>query len=152
MLELNQKAPEFTLPNQNGELRSLSDYQGQWLVLYFYPKDDTPGCTTQACSYRDNMSEFERRGIKVFGISKDDVKGKKKFETKYELNFELLADEDHQVLESYQVWKEKNMYGKKVWGISRTTFVINPEGEIVSIFEKVKPDEDVASVLAVIGK
>ena len=152
MLEINQKAPNFTLPNQNGEERTLSDYQGQWVVVYFYPKDDTPGCTTQACSYRDNMSVFEKEGIKVFGISKDDVNGKKKFETKYELNFELLADEDHQVLESYGVWKEKNMYGKKVWGIARTTFVINPDGEIASIFEKVKPEEDVEQVLAVIKK
>ena len=152
MLELNQLAPNFTLPNQNGELRTLSDYQGQWVVLYFYPKDNTPGCTTQACSYRDNMSVFEKKGIKVFGISKDDAKSKKKFEAKYELNFELLADEDHQVLNTYDVFKEKNMYGKKVWGIVRSTFVINPAGKIVAIFEKVKPEEDVQQVLNVIEK
>ncbi len=150
MLEINQLAPDFTLPNQNGELRTLSDYKGKWVVLYFYPKDNTPGCTTQACSYRDNMNEFEKKGIKVFGLSKDTAQSKKKFEVKYELNFELLADEDHHVLEAYDVWKEKNMYGKKVWGIKRTTFVVNPEGQISAIFEKVKPDEDVAQVLAAI--
>ena len=148
MLEINQMAPDFSLPNQNGEIRTLSDYKGKWVVLYFYPKDNTPGCTVQACSYRDHMSEFEKRGIKVFGLSKDDAKSKKKFETKYELNFELLADEKQTILDQYGVWKEKNMYGKKVWGISRTTFVLNPDGKIVKIFEKVKPEEDVELVLS----
>lgn len=150
MLELNQKAPDFKLMNQNNEERILSAYKGQWVVLYFYPKDDTPGCTTQACSYRDSMSEFEKRGIKVFGISKDSVKSHQKFETKYELNFELLANEELDVLNAYEVYREKNMYGKKVMGVARTTFVINPEGLISAIFEKVSPEEDVQNVLKVI--
>lgn len=150
MLKINEIAPDFSLPNQNNEIRTLSSFKGQWVVLYFYPKDDTPGCTVQACSYRDNMSAFEKRGIKVFGISKDDVKSHQKFEAKFELNFELLADDQHVVLNAYDVWKEKNMYGKKVMGVARTTFVVNPEGKIAAIFEKVKPEEDVEKVLAVI--
>lgn len=150
MLTINQIAPDFSLFNQRGEQRTLSHYKGQWVVLYFYPKDDTPGCTIQACSYRDQMSEFEKRGIKVFGISKDTVKSHQKFESKFELNFELLADDEHVVLNQYDVWKEKNMYGKKVMGVARTTFVINPEGKIHHIFDKVNPEKDVEMVLSVI--
>lgn len=147
MLKVNDKAPHFTLSNQKGEKRSLSDYRGQTVVLYFYPKDDTPGCTIQACSYRDTMAEFEKRGIKVFGISKDDVKTHQKFESKYQLNFELLADDTHQALDAYGVWKEKNMYGKKVMGVARTTFIINKDGIITHIFEKVDPASDTQMVL-----
>lgn len=147
MLKVNDKAPLFTLSNQKGEKRSLSDYRGQTVVLYFYPKDDTPGCTIQACSYRDTMAEFEKRGIKVFGISKDDVKSHQKFESKYQLNFELLADDTHQALDAYGVWKEKNMYGKKVMGVARTTFIINKDGIITHIFEKVDPASDTQMVL-----
>ena len=147
MLHINDKAPDFTLANQRGEKRTLSDYTGQTVVLYFYPKDDTPGCTIQACSYRDSMAEFEKRGIKVFGISKDDVKSHQKFESKYQLNFEILADDGHQALNAYGVWKEKNMYGKKVMGVARTTFIINKEGIITHIFEKVDPSTDTQLVL-----
>jgi len=147
---VNEVAPNFTLMNQNGEARTLSDYKGQYVVLYFYPKDDTPGCTIQACSYRDNMEVFTKRNIKVFGISKDDPKSHSKFLAKFNLNFELLADDQKEVVTLYDVYKEKNMYGKAVMGVVRTTFVIDPEGKIVAVFDKVNPEEDVQKVLDVI--
>ena len=147
---INDLAPDFTLKNQAGETRRLSAYRGQYVVLYFYPKDDTPGCTIQACSYRDNMEEFTKRNIKVFGISKDDVKSHSKFLAKFNLNFELLADDALEVVSLYDVYKEKNMYGKAVMGVVRTTFVIDPQGKIAAVFDKVNPEEDVQKVLSVI--
>ncbi len=147
---VNEVAPDFTLMNQNGEARTLSDYRGQYVVLYFYPKDDTPGCTIQACSYRDNMDEFSKRKIKVFGISKDDAKSHSKFLAKFNLNFELLADDQKEVVTLYDVYKEKNMYGKAVMGVVRTTFVVDPQGKIAAVFDKVNPEEDVQKVLDVI--
>lgn len=147
---VNDVAPNFTLKNQAGEARTLSDYRGQYVVLYFYPKDDTPGCTIQACSYRDNMGEFTKRNIKVFGISKDDVKSHSKFLAKFNLNFELLADDNLDVVNLYDVYKEKNMYGKAVMGVVRTTFVVDPQGKIAAVFDKVNPEEDVQKVLSVI--
>jgi len=147
---LNEVAPDFTLKNQNSESRTLSDYRGQYVVLYFYPKDDTPGCTIQACSYRDNMDEFTKRKIKVFGISKDDPKSHSKFLAKFNLNFELLADDTLEVVNLYDVYKEKNMYGKAVMGVVRTTFVVDPQGKIAAVFDKVNPEEDVQKVLDVI--
>jgi len=147
---LNELAPDFSLKNQKGERRTLSDYRGQFVVLYFYPKDDTPGCTLQACSYRDNMAAFTSKNIKVFGISKDDEASHTKFLTKFNLNFELLADDQKEVINLYDVYKEKNMYGKKVMGVVRTTFVIDPQGKVIAIFDKVNPEEDVEKVLAVI--
>jgi len=147
---INEFAPDFTLFNQNGEKRTLSDYRGQYVVLYFYPKDDTPGCTVQACSYRDSMKEFTDRNIKVFGISKDDEKSHSKFLAKFNLNFELLADDQKEVVTLYDVYKEKNMYGTITMGVVRTTFVIDPQGKIVAVFDKVKPEEDVQQVLSVI--
>ncbi len=147
---INEVAPDFTLKNQKGEKRTLSDYRGQSVVLYFYPKDDTPGCTIQACSYRDNMSAFTSRNIIVFGISKDDEQSHVKFTSKFDLNFELLADDQKEVVTLYDVYKEKNMYGNKVMGVVRTTFVIDPEGKIVAIFDKVNPEEDVEKVLSAI--
>lgn len=147
---VNEVAPNFTLKNQAGEARTLSDYRGQYVVLYFYPKDDTPGCTIQACSYRDNMGEFTKRNIKVFGISKDDVKSHSKFLAKFNLNFELLADDNLEVVNLYDVYKEKNMYGKAVMGVVRTTYVIDPQGKIAAVFDKVNPEEDVQKVLSVI--
>lgn len=147
---VNEVAPDFTLTNQNGEARTLSDYRGQYVVLYFYPKDDTPGCTIQACSYRDNMDEFSKRNIKVFGISKDDAKSHSKFLAKFNLNFELLADDQKEVVTLYDVYKEKNMYGKAVMGVVRTTFVVDPQGKIAAVFDKVNPEEDVQKVLDVI--
>jgi peroxiredoxin Q/BCP len=147
---INELAPDFTLKNQNSESRTLSDYRGQYVVLYFYPKDDTPGCTIQACSYRDNMDEFTQRNIKVFGISKDDPKSHSKFLAKFNLNFELLADDTLEVVNLYDVYKEKNMYGKAVMGVVRTTFVVDPQGKIAAVFDKVNPEEDVQKVLSVI--
>ncbi len=150
MLELMNPAPDFSLPNQKGETRSLKDYRGQFVVLYFYPKDNTPGCTVQACVYRDRMDDFKKNNIKVFGISKDDIKSHQKFELDQNLNFEILSDVDRQAIEAYGVWKEKNMYGKKVFGVERTTFVINPEGQVIAIFPKADPESDADTVLKVI--
>jgi peroxiredoxin Q/BCP len=147
MLNIKDKAPEFELKNQKGEVRRLSDYKGQYVVLYFYPKDNTPGCTTQACTYRDAMPTYTKNNIKVFGISKDDLDSHKKFEADFDLNFELLSDESKEVIQAYDVWKEKNMYGKITMGVERTTFVINPEGEIAQIFRKVDPKLDSEVVL-----
>ncbi len=147
MLNINDVAPNFKLPNQKGELRDLSDYKGQYVVLYFYPKDNTPGCTTQACTYRDAMPTYTKNNIKVFGISKDDLKSHQKFEADFDINFELLSDESRKTIEAYGVWVEKNMYGKKVMGVERTTFVINPEGKIANIFRKVDPKLDSEVVL-----
>jgi thioredoxin-dependent peroxiredoxin len=150
MLELMKPAPDFSLPNQKGEVRSLKDFRGQFVVVYFYPKDNTPGCTVQACSYRDRMGEFFQNKIKVFGISKDDQESHQKFELDQNLNFEILSDVDRQAIEAYGVWKEKNMYGKKVFGVERTTFVINPEGLVTAIFPKADPETDADKVLKTI--
>lgn len=147
MLNIKDKAPDFELNNQKGEVRRLSDYKGQYVVLYFYPKDNTPGCTTQACTYRDAMPTYTKNNIKVFGISKDDLDSHKKFESDFDLNFELLSDETKEVIMAYDVWKEKNMYGKITMGVERTTFVVNPEGEIAHIFRKVDPKLDSEVVL-----
>jgi thioredoxin-dependent peroxiredoxin len=146
MLTIGSKAPAFTLQNEVGDLISLSDFKDQTIVLYFYPKDDTPGCTTQACTYRDFAAEFVKRGVKVIGISKDDVKSHKKFQEKYELNFTILADPDTIVVQRYGVWKEKSMYGKKYMGVARTTFVVE-KGLVKAIFENVDPKNDVETVL-----
>lgn len=146
MLTIGSKAPDFTLQNEVGDLISLSDFKDQTIVLYFYPKDDTPGCTTQACSYRDFAGEFVKRGVKVIGISKDDVKSHKKFQEKYELNFTILADPETIVVQRYGVWKEKSMYGKKYMGVARTNFVVE-KGLIKAIFENVDPKNDVETVL-----
>jgi thioredoxin-dependent peroxiredoxin len=147
MLNVNDIAPNFKLKNQRGEFRELSDFRGQFVVLYFYPKDNTPGCTTQACTYRDAMPTYTENNIKVFGISKDDLESHVKFENDFDLNFELLSDESKEVIQAYDVWKEKNMYGKITMGVERTTFVINPEGKIANVFKKVDPKLDSEVVL-----
>ncbi len=149
MLEKKLKAPAFTLIDQQGNLVSLSDYENQTIVLYFYPKDDTPGCTAQACSYRDHKKEFEERNVKVIGVSKDDVKSHVRFKEKYSLNFPLLSDPDTNVIRRYEVWKEKNKFGKKYMGVARTTFIIR-NGIIEEIFENVDPKKDVDLVLQAI--
>lgn len=146
MLSIGSKAPEFSLPDQNGNVVSLSDFSNQRVVLYFYPKDDTPGCTTQACSYRDNREAFVSRQVAVIGVSVDDEKSHIKFQNKHNLNFTLLSDTDKKVVNDYQVWVEKSMYGKTYMGTARTTFVIN-KGIIEAIFEKVDPKTDVDLVL-----
>ena len=133
------KAPNFKLLDQDGKEHSLSDYSGKWLIVYFYPKDDTPGCTTEACNFRDASEEYKKRGVAIVGISKDSVKSHEKFAKKFHLNFPLLADESGEVVEAYGAWGEKSMFGKKYMGIFRNTYLINPEGEIVQEYKGVKP-------------
>ena len=138
MLEVGTKAPDFTLLNQNGEEISLSQYRGQKVILYFYPKDNTPGCTKQACGFAQLYPDFVKKGAVILGVSKDSVKSHKKFEEKYQLPFTLLSDPDLVAIQAYDVWKEKNMYGKKVMGVVRTTYLINEEGIIEKAYTKVK--------------
>lgn len=140
VLKEQDMAIDFTLPDENGQLHSLHDYKGKTVVLYFYPKDDTPGCTVEACGFRDNHSKITSKGAIVIGISKDSPKSHEKFKTKYNLPFILLSDEKAEVIEKYGAWAEKNMYGKKVFGTLRKTFVIDKDGKIKKIFEKVTPD------------
>ena len=147
MLAVGTKAPDFTLPDQNGELRKLSDYRGQKVILYFYPKDMTPGCTKQACGFAELYPQFLERGAVVLGISKDSVASHKKFEEKYGLPFVLLSDPEKTVIQAYDVWKEKKMYGKVSMGVVRTTYLIDEQGIIVKGFEKVKPAENPADML-----
>jgi peroxiredoxin Q/BCP len=131
-------APDFTLPASGKDSVSLSDYHGRKLVLYFYPKDDTPGCTTESCAFRDNLKDFDKLGIDIIGISKDSVASHEKFIKKYDLNFPLASDESGSVCEKFGVWKEKSMYGKKYMGIERSTFLIDENGKIAHIWRNVK--------------
>lgn len=147
MLEVGTKAPDFTLLDQNGDSVSLSGFSGKKVILYFYSKDNTPGCTKQACNYSDNYLAFKEKNIVVIGISKDTVVAHKKFEEKYQLPFILLANPELDVLESYDVWKEKNMYGRKVMGVVRTTYLINEDGIIEKAFTKVKAADDASRML-----
>jgi peroxiredoxin Q/BCP len=132
-------APNFSLLDQDGKAQALADYHGQWLVLYFYPKDDTPGCTTEACSFRDEYDYIKEQGAMVLGISKDSVKSHKKFAAKYNLHFPLLSDEDHTVIEAYGSWQPKKFMGKEFLGTNRDTFLINPEGQIAKEYRGVTP-------------
>ena len=138
MLNIGIKAPDFTLPDQNGELHSLSDYRGKKVVLYFYPKDNTSGCTKQACSFADLLPHFTEKGAVVLGVSKDSVASHKKFEQNYSLPFTLLSDADKQVIQAYDVWKEKKNYGKVSFGVVRSTYLIDENGIIVKAFSNVK--------------
>lgn len=133
------KAPDFKLPDQDGKIHSLSDYKGKWLVLYFYPKDFTPGCTKEACSFRDSSREFTGKGVKIVGISKDSVASHKKFAEKYRLNFPILADPEHKTIEAYGAWGKKKFMGREFFGTLRSTFLINPKGEIVKEYKNVNP-------------
>ena len=154
MIEEGQQAPDFTLPDQDGSDVSLSDFRGQTVVLYFYPKADTPGCTTQACGIRDHRADYEAAGAVVLGVSPDPVKAVKKFADKQSLNFRLLADADHSVCELYGVWAEKSMYGRTYWGALRSTFIIDAGGTVVHVIPKASPkthDADVLEVLAELG-
>ena len=139
MIEAGTAAPEFTLPDQDGRPVSLSDFAGRPVVLYFYPKADTPGCTTQACGIRDRGAEYEAAGAVVLGVSPDPVAAVKKFHGGQSLDFTLLADADHAVCELYGVWVEKSMYGRKYWGASRATFIVDPAGTVATVFPKVSP-------------
>ena len=138
MLEQGTKAPSFTLPDQNGAKHKLSDQKGSWVLLYFYPKDDTPGCTKEACSIRDNWSAFKKLGVMVFGVSADPVAKHKKFVDKYELPFTLLSDEEKEMLEAYGVWGKKKFMGREYMGIQRASYLIDPKGTIVKVYPKVK--------------
>lgn len=146
-----QLAPDFTLPTDTGDSLTLSSLRGQWVVLYAYPKDDTSGCTTEACEFRDLFPKFKKGKAVILGISPDSVKSHQKFKTKYELPFTLVADEEKIALQAYDIWKEKSMYGRKYMGVERTTFVIDPEGRIAKVFEKVKPAGHAEEVMAAIG-
>lgn len=142
------KAPAFSAPDQSGKIISLSDFKGKRVVLYFYPKDDTPGCTVEACSFRDEHKAFQKKGAVIIGVSPDSPKKHTKFIEKFSLPFPLLADEDHKIAEAYGVWVEKSMYGKKYMGMERSTFVIDPQGKLSAVYRKVKPAEHTAEVLA----
>ena len=152
MIEPGEKAPDFSLPDQDGREVKLSDFHGQPVVVYFYPKADTPGCTTQACGVRDRQGDYAAAGAVVFGISPDPVAKVKKFHEEQGLNFSLLADEGHAVADEYGVWAEKSMYGKKYFGNERTTFVIAPDGRVAKVLRKVKPGEHDEQVLAALAE
>jgi peroxiredoxin Q/BCP len=147
-MDINDKAPEFTLPDQNGKDVSLKDLRGKYVVLYFYPRADTPGCTIEACEFRDTYRKMQNTGAVLLGISPDQPKAQKKFEEKYKLPFTLLGDADKKVCNAFGVIQEKNMYGKKVMGVVRTTFIIGPDGKIKHIFHKVKAQGHAEEVLA----
>lgn len=146
-VQQGSSAPEFAVESSSGKKVSLKDLQGKWVILYFYPKDDTPGCTREACSFRDNFRRIDALDAIVLGVSPDDLKAHDKFIAKHELPFTLLADTDRQLARTYGVWKEKNMYGKKVMGIERTTFLIDPDGHIHRIWPKVKVDNHVDDII-----
>jgi len=134
-------ATDFALPDQEGRVHRLSDYRGRWVVLYFYPKDDTPGCTKEACGFRDRMGDLQALGAVVLGVSADDVESHKRFAEKYGLNFPLLADPERQAILAYGAWGKKNLYGKEYEGVLRQTFLIDPEGRIAKVWRKVSPEE-----------
>ncbi len=146
-LKISSKAPDFKLPDQTGKIHQLSDYQGKWLLLYFYPKDNTPGCTVEACSLRDSWADFGKLNASVLGISADSVVSHQKFVDKFNLSFPILADEAKEMIKSYGVLAEKSMFGKTFLGIKRSSFLIDPQGKIAKIYEKVKPVEHAAQVL-----
>lgn len=147
MLEIGTKAPEFTLPDQNGEMHSLSEYRGKKVILYFYPKDNTAGCTKQACNFAELMPQFREKGAVILGVSKDSVASHKKFEEKYGLPFTLLSDTEKTVIEAYGVWQEKKNYGKVIMGVVRTTYLIDENGIIIKAFGNVKAADNPSQML-----
>ena len=151
MLEIGTKAPAFELPDQNGDIHTLEEYKGKKVILYFYPKDNTPGCTKQACAFGDLYPQFTEKGAVVIGVSKDSVASHGKFAAKYDLPFLLLSDPELQAIQAYDVWHEKKMCGKVSMGVVRTTYVIDENGVIEWAKEKVKPDENAAEILAYLG-
>jgi len=150
-LQIGDMAPDFTAVTDSGETVSLHDFRGKRVILYFYPKDDTPGCTTQACGFRDNYPIIEEKNAVVLGVSPDSAQSHRKFKTKYNLPFTLLVDEDHAIAEAYGVWVEKSIYGKKYMGVERSHFVIDENGRIVDAQVKVKPEDSVEKALAALG-
>lgn len=151
MLDIGTPAPDFTLPDQNGVMHSLSDYRGQKVILYFYPRDNTAGCTKQACAFGELYPQFQEKGAVVIGVSKDSVASHKRFEEKYGLPFTLLSDTEKEVLQAYDVWKEKKMYGKVSMGVVRTTYLIGEDGTILKAFGKVKAADNPAQMLGELG-
>jgi len=151
-IQANQPAPEFSLPDETGKTRSLAEFRGRPVVLYFYPKDDTPGCTTEACNFRDDYHVYQENGVIILGVSPDSPKKHAKFKEKYNLPFTLLADEDHQTASAYGVWGPKKFMGREYEGILRTTFLIGPDGGILKVFENVKPEGHSAQVLAALAE
>lgn len=147
MLEVGTKAPVFTLPDQNGKIHSLEDYRGQKVILYFYPKDNTPGCTKQTCGYSERYPQFMEKGVEILGVSKDTVASHKRFEEKQGLTFTLLSDPERKVIQAYDVWKEKKNYGKVSMGVVRTTYLIDEEGVIIRANDKVKAADDPENML-----
>lgn len=152
MLAEGDAAPDFTLPDQNGEEVTLSKLRGETVVVYFYPRADTPGCTTQACGVRDRDADYAAAGARVIGISPDEVEAIDKFAGKYDLGFTLLADADHAVAEAYGAWGEKSMYGKKYMGVLRSTFIVGPDGKVARVFPKVQPKKHDDLVLKALGE
>ncbi len=148
MLEEGKKAPAFAVKDQSGKAVKLADFAGKYVVLYFYPKDDTPGCTKEACAFRDDHSKLQKAGAVVLGVSPDSEQRHGKFIAKYQLPFSLLADTDHALAEKYGAWGEKSLYGKKYQGILRSTFLIGPDGKVAKVWPKVKPEGHAAEVLA----
>jgi peroxiredoxin Q/BCP len=151
LLAVGDKAPDFATVDQSGARVSLKDFRGKKVVLYFYPKDDTPGCTKEACSFRDGFSKFRRRKIEILGVSVDDEKSHKKFAEKYDLPFRLLADAEKRIVKDYGVWGEKSLYGRKYMGTNRVTYVIDEQGKIAAVWPKVKVDGHADEILAAIG-
>lgn len=151
-LKVGDKAPAFSLKNTEGKTVKLADFKGRKLVLYFYPKDLTPGCTKEACAFRDDYAQLKKRGVEVAGVSADDAASHQKFTEKHALPFTLLSDPDHEMIEKYGAWGEKNMYGRKYMGIMRYTYIIDEEGRIAHIFHKVKPETHAQDVLKVIDE
>ena len=151
MLEVGTKAPEFTLPDQNGNMHSLSEYRGKKVILYFYPKDNTAGCTKQACGFAERYPQFTEKGAVVLGVSKDSVASHKKFEEKYGLPFTILADPELVAIQAYDVWQEKKNYGKTYMGVVRTTYLIDENGKIVKAFDKVKAADNPEQMLGELG-
>jgi peroxiredoxin Q/BCP len=147
MLKIGTEAPDFTLPDQNGTMHKLSDYRGKKVILYFYPKDNTSGCTKEACGFAERYPQFQEKDAVILGVSKDSVASHKKFEQNYQLPFTLLSDENKEVLQKYEVWKEKNMYGRKTMGVVRSTYLIDENGIIVKAMEKVKAAENPQQML-----
>lgn len=150
MLNIGDKAPDFTLTDKDGREVSLSDFYGKRIVLYFYPRDNTPGCTRQACAFAGLYGEFERRGVQVIGISRDSVASHQKFAEKYGLPFVLLSDPELEAIKAYGVWQEKKLYGKVSFGVVRTTFIIDEQGNIAHVMPKVKPDTNASEILALL--
>jgi peroxiredoxin Q/BCP len=150
-VQVGIEAPEFNLPDETGAYHQLKNYRGKAVLLYFYPKDDTPGCTTEACNFRDDYSAYQKAGVMILGVSPDSPKSHAKFKTKHQLPFPLLADDGHGVCSAYQVWGPKKFMGRSYEGVLRTTFLIDPNGKIARVFESVKPAEHSREVLAAIG-